>query len=91
MDEKIKQDIEKMEAAIVQLKAGGEELFADQIAALQNKIDALKAEAAAVVDQVANEVKIAEQNFVQKYGAAIVKGVELVLLGLIAGRILGVI
>ena len=35
MNEKIKMDIEKTEAAIEQLKAGGEELFADQIAALE--------------------------------------------------------
>ena len=91
MDEKIKQDIEKTEAAIVQLKTLGEELFADQITALQKKIDDLKAAAAATVDQAVDEVKAVEQNFAEKYGTVIVKGVELVLLGLIAGRILGVI
>ena len=91
MNEKIKMDIEKMQAAIEQLKAGGEELFTDQIAAIRANIDALKAEAVAAGDELAGQVKSAEQNFVQKYGTAIVKGVELVLLGLITGRILGVI
>ncbi|MGL5270291.1 MAG: hypothetical protein ACRC7I_07095 [Selenomonadaceae bacterium] len=91
MNEKIQQDIEKMEAAIVQLKTLGEELFADQITALQNKIDALKSEAAAAVDELAGQVKAAEQNFVQKYGAAITRAVGITLLALIAGRVFGVI
>lgn len=80
MNEKIKRDIEKTEAAIVQLKTLGEELFADQITALQNKIDALKAEAAAAVDQAVDDVKTAEQNFVQKYGAGIARAIEIGLL-----------
>ncbi len=87
MDEKIKQDIEKMEAAIVQLKAGGEELFADQIAALQNKIDTLKAEAAAAVDQAVDDVNATEQNFVEKYGAGIARAIEIVLLVAVLYRI----
>ena len=91
MDEKIKQDIEKMEAAVEQLKTLGEELFADQIMALQNKIDTLKAEAAAAVDELAGQVKAAEQNFVQKYGAVITRAVGISLLALIAGRVFGVI
>ncbi len=91
MNEKIKMDIEKMQAAIVQLKAGGEELFADQIAALEKKIDDLKAEAAAAVDELAGQVKAAEQNFVQKYGVAITRAVGIALLALIAGRVFGVI
>jgi len=40
-----------MEAAIAQLKAGGEELFADQITTVQAKIDALKAEVAAELEK----------------------------------------
>ena len=91
MNEKIQQDIEKMQAAIEQLKAGGEELFADQIAALEKKIDYLKAEAAAAVDELAGQVKDAEQNFVQKYGAAITRATGIGLLVLIAGRVFGVI
>ena len=91
MNKKIKQDIEKMQAAIEQLKNLGEELFSDQIAVLQNKIDDLKAEAAAAVDELAGQVKAAEQNFVQKYGAAITRATGITLLALIAGRVFGVI
>ena len=91
MNKKIQQDIEKMQAAIEQLKNLGEELFSDQIAVLQNKIDDLKAEAAAAVDELAGQVKAAEQNFVQKYGAAITRAVGITLLALIAGRVFGVI
>ena len=91
MNEKIKMDIEKMEAAIVQLKAGGEDLFVDQITAIQANIDALKAEAAAAVDELAGQVKATEQNFVQKYGAAITRAVGITLLALIAGRVFGVV
>jgi len=87
----VKENIAKMEAALEQLKAAGADLFADEIKNLQVRIENTKAEAAAAVDQAVDDVKTAEQNFVQKYGAAIVKGVELVLLGLITGRILGVI
>jgi GTPase involved in cell partitioning and DNA repair len=91
MNEKIQQDIEKMQAAIEQLKNLGEELFFDQIAVLQNKIDDLKAEAVATVDELAGQVKDAEQNFVQKYGVAITRAVGITLLALIAGRVFGVI
>ena len=80
MNEKIKMDIEKMQAAIEQLKAGGEELFADQITALQNKIDALKAEAAAEIEKAVDEVNHINQNFVQKYGAGIARAIEIGLL-----------
>lgn len=80
MDEKIKQDIEKTEAAIVQLKTLGEELFADQIAALQNKIDALKAEAVAEVEKAVDGVNHINQNFVEKYGVGIARAIEIGLL-----------
>ena len=80
MNEKIKMDIEKMESAIMQLKAGGEELFADQIAALQNKIDALKAEAVAETEKVVDEVNHINQNFVEKYGSGIARAIEIALL-----------
>lgn len=83
MNEKIQQDIAKMEAAIAQLKAGGEELFADQIAEVQSKIDALKAEAAAEVEEVVTEAKEIEQNIVQKYGACAARAVQIILLALI--------
>lgn len=91
MSEQIKQDIEKMKAAIEQLKVTGADLFAEEIKNLQTKIKNAEAEAAAEVDKVETAAAVIEQTFVQKYGANVVKGVELVLLGLIAGRILGVI
>ena len=80
MNKKIKMDIEKMEAAIEQLKAGGEELFADQIAALEKKIDDLKAEAAAEVEKAVDGVNHINQNFVEKYGVGIALAIEIGLL-----------
>ena len=80
MDEKIKQDIEKMEAAIVQLKTLGEELFADQIAVLQNKIENAKAEATAEVEKAVDEVNHINQNFIEKYGAGVARAIEIGLL-----------
>ena len=87
----VREDITKMEAALEQLKAAGTDLFADEIKNLQAKIENAEKELATAVDEAATGVKEVEQTFVQKYGANVVKGVELVLLGLIAGRILGVI
>ena len=91
MSEEAKANIEKMKAAIEQLKTSGEDLFKDEIAALQVKIDEAEKAAAAEVEKVVEAVNQTEQTFIQKYGANVAKGVELVLLGLIAGRILGVI
>ena len=87
----VREDITKMEAALEQLKAAGTDLFADEIKNLQAKIENAEKELATAVDEAATAAKGVEQTFVQKYGANVVKGVELVLLGLIAGRILGVI
>ena len=80
MNKKIKMDIEKMQAAIEQLKAGGEELFADQIAALQKKIDDLKAEAASEVEKAVDGVNHINQNLVEKYGAGVARAIEIGLL-----------
>ena len=80
MNEKIKMDIEKMQAAIVQLKAGGEELFSDQIAVLQNKIDDLKAEAVVEVEKAVDGVNNINQNLVEKYGAGVARAIEIGLL-----------
>ena len=91
MNEQIKQDIEKMKAAIEQMKAAGEDLFSEEIKNLQTKIENAEAEAKAETENVVEVVAQTEQSFVQKYGTGTVKGVELVLLGLIAGRILGVL
>jgi hypothetical protein len=91
MNEQIKQDIEKMKAASEQLKTAGADLFSEEIKNLQTKIENAEKELAATVDGATTEVKEVEQTFVQEYGADIVKGTELILLALIAGRILGVI
>ena len=84
-------DLGKLEAALDQLKAAGEDLFADQIKEIESKIADEKAKVEAEAEKVVEAAKEIEQTFIQKYGANVVKGVELVLLGLIAGRILGVI
>ena len=91
MDEKIQQDIEKMQVEIEHLKEIGEDLFAEEIKNLQIKIENAKAEIAAAVDQAADNVKAAEQNFVEKYGATITRAAGIILLALIAGRVFGVI
>jgi hypothetical protein len=89
--EEIQADIEKMKAASEQLKTAGADLFAEEIKNLQTKIENAEKELADVADETTTEVKAVEQTFVQEYGADIVKGTEIVLLALIAGRILGVI
>ena len=91
MNEKIQQDIEKMQVEIEHLKEIGEDLFAEEIKNLQIKIENAKAEIAAAVDQAVDDIKAAEQNFVQKYGVAITRAVGITLLALIAGRVFGVI
>ncbi len=91
MNKKIQQDIEKMQVEIEHLKEIGEDLFAEEIKNLQIKIENAKAEIAAAVDQAVDDIKAAEQNFVQKYGVAITRAVGITLLALIAGRVFGVI
>ena len=80
MNKKIQQDIEKMQAAIEQLKNIGEELFSDQIAALEKKIDDLKDEAVAEVEKAVDGVNHINQNLVEKYGAGIARAIEIGLL-----------
>jgi hypothetical protein len=94
----VQTDIEKIEARIADLKADSEELYADAIKALEDKRDALVAEAKATVEQVEtnvkNDVQEAEtevKTFWQKYGQAIAHGAEIILLGYIAGRLAGVL
>ena len=91
MNEQIKMDIEKMQAEIEHLKEIGADLFAEEIKNLQIKIENAKAEIAAAVDQAADDVKAAEQNFVQKYGATITRAAGIALLALIASRVFGVL
>ena len=72
MNEQIKQDIEKMKAAMEQLKVAGSDLFAEEIKNLQAKIENAEAEAAAEVNKVETAATTIEQTFVQKYGANVV-------------------
>ena len=83
MSEEAKANIEKMKVAIEQMKAAGEDLFKDEIATLQEKIDTAEKEAAAEAEKVVEQVKEVEQNFVQKYGAGAARAVEIVLLATI--------
>ena len=94
----IQADIEKIESAIAQLKEAGEDLFSEEIANLNLKLDNAKAEAEklatdaqANVQQAVTELKTVEQSFAQKYGQAAAHGVEIILLGVIAGKLLGVL
>ena len=98
----VQDDIKKMEDAIANLKAGGEELFADEIKNLEAKLTAAKQEAEkeAVataqevktdVEKVGGEIKQGEEDFVKKYGSTITNGLKIVLLAAIAGRLFGII
>ncbi|WP_196590618.1 hypothetical protein [Pectinatus frisingensis] len=91
LQQEVQTDIEKMTTAIEQLKVAGTDLFAEEIKNLQIKIENAKAEAAAAVDRAVDDAKVAEQNFVQKYGAGITRAVGIALLVLIASRVFGVI
>lgn len=82
----VQTDIAKVEAAMENLMNAGETLFADEIAALKQKRDALIAEAQAV----ATELTIVEQSFIQKYGSGTAHGIEIILLALILCKLFGV-
>lgn len=83
----VQTDIEKMEAAIKALKESGEDLFKDQIAALETKLAEEKAKVQAAVSEAGEEIKEAEQTFVEKYGNKIVQGFQLIMLGYIVYKI----
>ena len=89
--EEIQADIEKMKAASEQLKTAGADLFAEEIKNLQTKIENAEKELATALEKGTAEVKEVEQTFVQKYGTEIVKGVEIILLVVIAARLFGVV
>lgn len=84
----VQTDIEKMEAAIKSLKEAGEDLFKDQITAVEVQIAEAKAKAQAEIDKAVDTVQEAERTFIEKYGNKIVQGVQLLLLGYIVYRIL---
>lgn len=52
----VQEDITKMEAALEQLKAAGEDLFSDEIVALHGRIVAAQDELAVDADKAAQEV-----------------------------------
>ena len=52
----VQEDIDKMEQALDQLKTAGSDLFADEIVALQGRINAAQDELAAEADKAAQEV-----------------------------------
>lgn len=84
----VQTDIEKMEAAIKSLKEAGEDLFNDQITAIDVQLAEAKAKAQAEIDKAVDTVQESERTFIEKYGNKIVQGVQLLLLGYIVYRIL---
>ena len=84
----VQTDIEKMEAAINILKEASEDLFKDQITAIEVQIAETKAKAQAEIDKAVDTVQEAERTFIEKYGNKIVQGVQILLLGYIVYRIL---
>ena len=83
MKEKTAEAVKQAEAAIEQLKKAGEDIFADQIAEIENKINEAKQEAAAEIEIVAEEVEEVKQNFIEKYGAGAARAVQIIILALI--------
>ena len=73
-------DIDRMKAAVNQLKAAGEDLFKDQIAQLEEKIEAAEKAAAANIQEV-------EQTIIQKYGQVIAHAVEICILAVILYKV----
>ena len=84
----VQTDIEKMEAAINSLKEASEDLFKDQITAIEVQIAEAKAKAQSEIDKAVDTVQEAERTFIEKYGNKIVQGVQILLLGYIVYRIL---
>jgi len=87
----VQNDIARIEAAITDLVGQGETLFADEIAALKQKRDALIAKAEAEAKAAEGDIETAEQKFIAEYGTATAHGVEIVLLLGIIGKLFGVI
>lgn len=83
----VQTDIAKVEEAMENLVKAGEALFADEIAALKQKRDAMIAEAQAV----ATELTTVEQSFIQKYASGTAHGIEIILLTSILCNLFGVL
>jgi len=77
--------ISQVKASIASLEDAGSDLFKAEISALKEKLAALEAEA----QQIVSDVQMAEQSFAKKYGQAAAHGVEIILLAIIAGKLLG--
>ena len=73
-------DIDRMKAAVNQLKAAGEDLFKDQIAQLEEKIEAAEKAAETNIQEV-------EQTIIQKYGQVIAHAVEICILAVILYKV----
>ena len=84
----VQTDIEKMQAAINSLKEASEDLFKDQITAIEVQIAETKAKAQAEIDKAVQTVQETERTFIEKYGNKIIQGVQILLLGYIVYRIL---
>lgn len=87
----IQTDLQKIEAAITDLKAAGEALFTDEIAALETKAVDLKAKAEAEIKAGEVKVKTIEDDsktFIQKYSQVAAHIIEIALLSVIAAKIL---
>ncbi len=63
-----------------QLKAAGEDLFKDQIAQLEEKIEAAEKAAAA-------DIQVTEQTVTQKYGQVIAHAIEICILAVILYKV----
>jgi flagellar hook-length control protein FliK len=87
----VQTDLQKIETAINDLRTAGNSLFTDEIEALEEKRDKLIAEAEAKLKEVETEIEEAEKTFIQKYGSAIVNGVEIILMIVVIGKLFNLI
>ena len=85
----VQSDIERMEDLVAQLKETGGDLCKDEIASLEAKLEEMKAAAAAALEEAVNDVKEAEQTFIQKYGSDIVESAKIAALLLLLGKAFG--
>jgi hypothetical protein len=84
-------DLEQIQAAITALETADGELVKEEIAALKAKEQAIVDKIKADTVESITEGKQAGQTFAQKYGQALAHGIEMILLGVILGKLFGVI
>jgi len=80
----VQTDIIKIEAAINVLADAGEALFADEIAALKQKRDA-------ILEKAKVEAEAIEQSLVQKYGSSFAHAAEISMLAAILMKLFGLL